>query len=228
VLVIQRTSSDLRLNPHVHAVFLNGVHHDDNGGVVKLHAPSGLETYEVAGVLDDAARRITRYLRRHGLFDDVDETDALARRTATRLAPSPSSLRTRRRASRLRRDRRGSDGRYHLSHTSGTSIGTSRIGRRGFTLHAATRAGAMDERGREALLKYVLRPPNAQERVVQGPDGLVRIALKALLRRDLRGGPRSALALDPPVCIGAASALSLGSVCGRARIGEQAPSAHLA
>jgi hypothetical protein len=36
----------------------------------------------------------------------------------------------------------------------------------------------MDERGREALLRYVLRPPIAQERVVQGPDGLVRVALK--------------------------------------------------
>lgn len=33
----------------------------------------------------------------------------------------------------------------------------------------------MDERG---LLKYVLRPPIAQERIVQGPDGLVRVALK--------------------------------------------------
>ena len=52
------------------------------------------------------------------------------------------------------------------------------VGRDGFTLHAATRAGAMDERGRETLLKYVLRPPIAQERITRGPDGLVRIALK--------------------------------------------------
>ena len=29
----------------------------------------------------------------------------------------------------------------------------------GFTLHAATRAGALDSGGREALLRYVLRPP---------------------------------------------------------------------
>jgi hypothetical protein len=36
----------------------------------------------------------------------------------------------------------------------------------------------MDERGREALLRYVLRPPIAQERVTPGPEGLVRIALK--------------------------------------------------
>jgi hypothetical protein len=45
-------------------------------------------------------------------------------------------------------------------------------------LHAATRAGALDAIGREALCKYVLRPAVAQERVTQGPDGLVRIALK--------------------------------------------------
>jgi hypothetical protein len=48
----------------------------------------------------------------------------------------------------------------------------------GFNLHAATRAGGLDEAGREALLKYVLRPPIATERVEQGPDGLVRMTLK--------------------------------------------------
>jgi hypothetical protein len=48
----------------------------------------------------------------------------------------------------------------------------------GFTLHAATRAGALDPEGREALLRYVLRPPVAQERLVRLPDGLVRITLK--------------------------------------------------
>src|SRR5450432_1388616 len=57
----------------------------------------------------------------------------------------------------------------------------------GFSLHAATRAGAADEQGREALLKYdpwksptgdILRPPLSTERLLPGPDGLVRIALK--------------------------------------------------
>jgi len=48
----------------------------------------------------------------------------------------------------------------------------------GFTLHADTRAGALDPAGREALLRYVLRPRIAQERVEQRPDGLVRITLK--------------------------------------------------
>ncbi|HEY3593840.1 MAG TPA: transposase [Polyangiaceae bacterium] len=48
----------------------------------------------------------------------------------------------------------------------------------GFTLHAATRAGALDAAGREALLRYVLRPPIAQERVVPQKSGLVAITLK--------------------------------------------------
>jgi len=49
-------------------------------------------------------------------------------------------------------------------------------------LHAATRAGGLDAEGREALLRYVLRPPIAQERVEQQPDGLVRITLKKAYR----------------------------------------------
>jgi hypothetical protein len=48
----------------------------------------------------------------------------------------------------------------------------------GFTLHAATRAGALDAEGRERLLCYVLRPPIAQDRLEQRPDGLLRITLK--------------------------------------------------
>jgi hypothetical protein len=48
----------------------------------------------------------------------------------------------------------------------------------GFTLHAATRAGAQDTTGREALLGYALRPPIAQERITEGPEGLVRLRRK--------------------------------------------------
>ena len=56
--------------------------------------------------------------------------------------------------------------------------------RDGFTLHAATRAGALDQAGREALLRYVLRPPVAQERVEFRPDGLVRITLRRRTRTE--------------------------------------------
>ncbi|WP_437539782.1 transposase [Sorangium sp. So ce726] len=48
----------------------------------------------------------------------------------------------------------------------------------GFTLHAATRAGAHHAAAREARLRYVLRPPIANERVEPQQDGLVRLSLK--------------------------------------------------
>jgi hypothetical protein len=48
----------------------------------------------------------------------------------------------------------------------------------GFSLHARTTADAADTRAREQLVKYVLRPPIAQERLTLLPGELVRIALK--------------------------------------------------
>jgi hypothetical protein len=52
----------------------------------------------------------------------------------------------------------------------------------GFSLHAATRAGAEDEVGRTNLFNYVLRPPIAQEHVTLTADGLVAIQLKKPFR----------------------------------------------
>ena len=177
MFVVQRTSSDLRLNPHVHAVFLDGAHHEGAGGEVTFHALPGLETEEVAGVLEDAARRITRYLRRRGLFGD-DDAGSLAApegdeaRALANLAESAASGRTPPAGPAWKRGALPP-----LMHDRDFDRLLS-VGRGGFTLHAATRAGAIDERGREALLKYVLRPPIAQERITRGPEGLVRIGLK--------------------------------------------------
>ncbi|WP_437535759.1 transposase [Sorangium sp. So ce726] len=45
-------------------------------------------------------------------------------------------------------------------------------------MHAATRAGAHHAAAREALLRYVLRPPIAKERVEPQQDGLVWLSRK--------------------------------------------------
>ena len=47
----------------------------------------------------------------------------------------------------------------------------------GFNLHAKTRAGALDDDARARLLRYVLRPPLAQERLAVLPDHRVRLTL---------------------------------------------------
>ena len=48
----------------------------------------------------------------------------------------------------------------------------------GFSLHAATVVRRDDAGGREALARYVLRPPLAEERLSLLPDGRVRLGLK--------------------------------------------------
>jgi len=45
-------------------------------------------------------------------------------------------------------------------------------------LHAATTASASDAAGKEALCRYILRPPIAAERVQLVADDLVRLVLK--------------------------------------------------
>jgi transposase len=53
----------------------------------------------------------------------------------------------------------------------------------GFGLHAATRAGAGGARAREALVKYILRPPMANEHLILRSDGLVRVPRRHHRRR---------------------------------------------
>jgi hypothetical protein len=170
VVVVQRTSSDLKLNPHVHAVFLDGVYREAQGAAPVFHALAHLQTRDVAGVLEESCKRMTRHLERRGLLgceeeDEPSELAALAASAVTGATP-PAGPEFRRGAlAPLRR--------APLTFERPLSVAKD-----GFTLHAATRAGAQDPEGREALLKYVLRPAVAQERVTQGPDGLVRVALK--------------------------------------------------
>jgi hypothetical protein len=114
---------------------------------------------------------MVRYLRRHGTLalaegedQDVDPEEKLSAYAVSGQAPpaGPQWLRG-------------------LSPLSPSALAYDKplcASLDGFTLHAATRAGALDVAGREARLRYVLRPPIAQQRLEPRPDGLVRIALK--------------------------------------------------
>ncbi|WP_437959533.1 transposase [Sorangium sp. So ce119] len=169
VTVVQRTG-EMRLNPHLHVVFLDGAYHEDSTELV-WNELDHLQTRQVGQVLEHAVGRMMRYLRRHGLFElerDVDEDDqpeaalyasAVSEREPPAgpqwlrglLPPSPSAL----------------------AYDKPLCVSLD-----GFTLHAARRAGAHHTAAREALLRYVLRPPVAQERVALQQDGLVRLSLK--------------------------------------------------
>jgi hypothetical protein len=141
---------------------------------------------------------MTKYLRRRGLLDDGDdaaeEADASERAGLTRLAASAVSGAVPPAGPEWRR------GALPLTPRAMVFERPLCVALDGFTLHAATRAGGLDEQGREALLKYILRPAVAQERVTRGPDGLVRIALKKALSDGTVAVDLDALSLLSRLC----------------------------
>ncbi len=66
MIALQRTSSDLKLNPHIHAVFLDGVYRE-KGGELEFLAHGHLSTRDVALVLERTRDRMAKYLRRRGV-----------------------------------------------------------------------------------------------------------------------------------------------------------------
>jgi Putative transposase len=96
----------LKLNPHVHAVFLDGVYREKEDEL-ELEGLAHLTTREVATVLERTRDRIKKYLGRQGLLQEGDapedasgfsDEDGLAM-----LAASAVSCATRRPRGRTRR-----------------------------------------------------------------------------------------------------------------------------
>jgi hypothetical protein len=89
--VVQRTSSDLRLNPHLHVVFLDGTYHAQDGKLA-WEDLGRLETREVGEVLERVVHRIDKHLRRHGLLASTDPDDTAARRGRSARFQATASL----------------------------------------------------------------------------------------------------------------------------------------
>jgi hypothetical protein len=192
VSVVQRVSSDLRLNPHLHAIVLDGGFTTDNGSPV-FHSLLHLDDSDLADLLQVIRVRVLNFLERRGVIesrheltlldDDFAEREPalaqLASAAVSGLLPAGPELRQRPPITL-----RGQSGVEITAPLSVTELG--------FSLHAATTASAEDSRGREALVRYALRPPIAQERLHILPDNLVRIELK----RPFRDGT-VAIDLDP-------------------------------
>ena len=129
---------------------------------------SRVSTTDVANVLEKTRDKMFAYLRRHKMLavdaDDEDEMTPLEASAVAGTSP-PAGPEWRR-------------GTLPVTHQAMKTERPLCVALDGFTLHAATRTGAMDDAGRESLLKYILRPSVAQERVTRGTDGLVPIAVK--------------------------------------------------
>jgi len=82
--VIQRSSGDMRLNPHLHVVALDGLYVAGADGRPVFRALGRLKTDEVADVVQIAKIRVLKALERRGVVrvsaEDLEVDDAFAAR----------------------------------------------------------------------------------------------------------------------------------------------------
>ena len=188
VTAIQRASSDLRLNPHFHSLYVDGVYVPDSGGGAPVFHPTPPpEQDDIEAVVHRTAVRVVRFLERRGVIapaaapgdgelqvvgsdDLLAQGDALLGRlqAAACAGVPPAGPAYRRAPVRL---------------STGPGAGPRAMGKlcaqdMGFNLHAARRIAAEDKEGRESLCRYILRPPVANQRLRLLPEGNVHLRFK--------------------------------------------------
>lgn len=177
--VIQRSGGDMRLNPHVHVAALDGVYVAGADGQPAFRPLPRLKTDEVADVVQIAKTRVLKALARRGVVRvspealEVDESLAtrdpvLAQLAAAAVAGLPPAGPAERKRHPV----------PIVTDCRPEVMGDLVVQDNGFNLHARTHVGALDEDARARLLRYILRPPLAQERLTLLPDHRVRLTLK--------------------------------------------------
>ena len=175
VTAIQRANSDLRLNPHFHTLFLDGVYAPDADGNGQMFHPAPAPTQEdIEHLVARVSKRILRFLQRRGVItlvtapgdgevtvvpdETLGEQDPLLAKllAAATTGAAPAGPASKRQPSKRQPIRVVLDP-DERPVAKGTLCATSRS----FNLQAATHVAANDKAGRERLCRYILRPPLA-------------------------------------------------------------------
>jgi hypothetical protein len=180
VTFIQRFGSAANLNLHFHVIALDGVFVDDSGEL-RFHRAEPPNDRDIAELLATIRTRVLRHLDKRGLLDDdhgradrlSDEAPLLASCYATSIGHR-QSVGSRPGASlpRIGRDHESS----RVEHRKALQAHLD-----GFDLHAGLTVAAQHPVGRlplERLLRYCARPPIAQDRLSELPDGRIALELK--------------------------------------------------
>ena len=213
VTVIQRASSDIRLNPHFHTLFLDGVYLP--GEATGDHAPvfeaSPTPTQEdIESIVHKARKRILRYLEKRGVISFVaapgdGEVNALVGEGIGESDPTLAGLLSA--ATTGQAPAGPAQRRAPIQFSNNTQARPEQKGYLcaqdcAFNLHAARRVAPNDKQGREMLCRYILRPPLANERLRILEDGSVNLDFK----RPWKDGTRS-IGLAPKALISRMAAI---------------------
>ncbi len=182
VTFLQRFGSALNLNLHFHTLVLDGAYPyagppEDPVRFLPLPPPTH---DEVARVLAGCARRIRRLLEARA----EEDADVLARNEPLLALLAAASLRTRTALGSASGERwRQVGDRVEPAAPSDDPDASPRVPEhRGMSLHAEVSVPARDRRRLERLCRYVARPPLANERLEETPDGALLLRLKTRWR----------------------------------------------
>jgi len=166
--VWQLAGGALNLNPHVHALVLDGVYVWDVEAQLPVFRPAPrLGRRQLQCLVERIQARVTRVLRRRVLLDEdaaLDPDDGQAELMSAAVLG------------------RGLDGRPVRRRRDLPPRDSERRGLWAwsdwFDLHAGVRISARDREGLERLARYLLRPPLALKRLSELPDGRLSLRLK--------------------------------------------------
>jgi hypothetical protein len=226
VTAIQRFGSALNLNVHFHTVAVQGVFVGDGSGGLRFVRNPEPSEFELEELLLSIARRITRLARRRGLELDRpqedDAIDGLASESPLLAGISGASV-----FGRVATGARAGRAVVRIGRNPDSPLRAAIAERQahlgGFDLHAGVAVPAGDRERLEHLLRYVLRPPVAQDALELTPDGKILLRM----RRAWHDGTRAIL-FEPHELIE-----RLAALVPRPRInlllyhGVLGPSAHL-
>ena len=178
VTFLQRFGSAANLHLHAHVIVLDGVFTEAANGHLSFHPAQPPSEVELADLLARVRTRILSHFKRRGLLDaDHDLFGEQAPVLANCYAASIGGRQTVGRRAGAKLQRIGAD-----PHAPWVEAGGRlRAQCDGFDLHAALTVQAQRADGRqplEKLLRYCARPPIAEERLKELPDGRIALRLK--------------------------------------------------
>ncbi len=189
VTFIQRFASSLALNVHFYSILMDGVYVTRNDGTIRFVPLPSPTDEEVVTLTKKVGRSVRRALERAGkCLDELDpEPDSLAVDDPTLASLYGSSVvgriatgtRAGREVERIG-DRVTVGGAEQL-----TSRRCARV--RGFSLHADVAVPARDRKRVERLVRYIARPPLANERLHRRSDGKLVYQFRKPWRDGTRG-----------------------------------------
>jgi hypothetical protein len=188
VTFVQRFDSALRLNVHAHTLCLDGVYVRGEDGVLTFRALPAPAAAEVADVARRTAERARTILVRHGrslegLFDGAaegasdDEPDRLSDEHPALAACYGAAAQ----GVGLFGDRAG-EPTLRLVRPDLARDGEPVAEVMGFNVHAALALDGRDRAKVERVCRYLGRPPIAQERLTELPNGRLRYQMKKAWR----------------------------------------------